>query len=72
MKNGLNLVKSPMNYVGGKYRLLSQILPLFPTKIDTFVDLFCGGLDVTLNINADKIIANDRLTPLIDIYIYIV
>ena len=72
MKNVTGLVKSPMNYVGGKYKLLPQILPLFPTKIDTFVDLFCGGLDVTLNVNANKIIANDRITQLIDIYIYIV
>ena len=70
MKNATNLIKSPMNYIGGKYKLLPQILPLFPTKIDTFVDLFCGGLDVTLNVNANKIIANDRITQLIDIYIY--
>ena len=35
------LIKSPMNYVGGKYKLLPQILPLFPENIDTFVDMFC-------------------------------
>lgn len=36
-------IKSPLNYIGGKYRLLKQILPLFPANIDTFVDLFSGG-----------------------------
>lgn len=28
MKN--NFVKSPLNYTGGKYKLLSQIIPLLP------------------------------------------
>ena len=37
-------IKSPLNYVGGKYRLLKQIIPLFPKEIDTFVDLFSGEL----------------------------
>lgn len=37
--------KNPFNYVGGKYKLLPQILSLFPSHIDTFVDLFGGGRD---------------------------
>ena len=65
----MNYIKSPMNYIGGKYKLLPQILPLFPKSINTFVDLFCGGLDVSLNVNADRVIANDNLSQLIDIYI---
>ena len=28
-----NFIKSPLNYVGGKYKILSQIIPLFPTDI---------------------------------------
>ena len=35
---------SPMNYIGGKYKLLPQILPLFPEFTGTFVDLFCGDV----------------------------
>lgn len=35
-------LKNPFNYVGAKYKLLSQILPLFPSEIHTFVDLFGG------------------------------
>lgn len=62
-------IKSPLNYIGGKYRILSQILPLFPRKIDTFVDLFCGGCSVGINIHqAQKIICNDNLKFLIDFY----
>ena len=33
-------IKSPMNYTGGKYKLLHQIEPLFPENINLFVDLF--------------------------------
>ncbi len=52
-------VASPLNYIGGKYRILDQIIPHFPDNINTFVDLFAGGFNVGININADKIIAND-------------
>ena len=57
-----------MNYTGGKYKLLPQILPLFPTEINTFVDLFTGGGNIAVNVNANKIIANDNETHVIDIY----
>ena len=62
------IVKSPLNYIGGKYKILPQILPLFPNKIDTFVDLFAGGCNVGINTKANKIIFNDNLTYLIDFF----
>lgn len=52
-------IKSPLNYVGGKTKLLPQLYPLFPKDINTFVDLFCGGGNVGININANKVIYND-------------
>ena len=52
-------IKSPLNYVGGKYKLLKEILPLFPNNIDTFVDLFGGGFNVGINVNAEHIVYND-------------
>lgn len=52
-------IKSPFNYLGGKYKLLTQILPLFPKDIDVFVDLFCGGCDVGINVDCDIVIFND-------------
>ncbi len=61
-------VKSPLNYIGGKYKLLPQILPLFPENIRCFVDLFTGGCNVGVNIHAENIICNDNLTYLIDLY----
>jgi len=58
-----------MNYTGGKYKLLKQILPLFPETINgRFIDLFCGGIDITINTKANKIIANDLNRKIIEIY----
>lgn len=61
-------IKSPLNYIGGKYKLLPQITPYFPNDIGTFVDLFCGGCNVSMNIQADKIICNDINTKIIELY----
>lgn len=67
---GLRYLRSPLNYIGGKYRILNQILPRFPNDIDTFVDLFCGGMNVSINVNAPHILANDKLAPIVDMYQY--
>jgi DNA adenine methylase Dam len=58
-KINLEIIQSPLNYTGGKYKLLSQILPLFPKQIDIFVDLFCGGGNVGINVNSQRVIFND-------------
>ncbi|MFL4359520.1 Dam family site-specific DNA-(adenine-N6)-methyltransferase [Streptococcus uberis] len=52
-------IKSPLNYIGGKYKLLEQILPHFPTDIETFIDVFSGGANVGINVQAKKHIFND-------------
>lgn len=56
---------SPLNYIGGKARILDQILPYFPINIDFFVDLFCGGCNVGINTKANYHIYNDASSPLI-------
>lgn len=61
-------IKSPMNYIGGKYKLLPQIEKLFPPAINTMVDLFCGGCDVSVNTIAKNIYANDINNFVIDIF----
>lgn len=63
-----NFISSPLNYMGGKYKLLPQIMPLFPQDISVALDLFCGGASVGINIKADNIILNDSLTQLTQIY----
>ena len=60
-----NYISSPLNYIGGKARILDQLLPLMPTDIDIFVDLFCGGCNVGMNVPAEHTIYNDTSKPLI-------
>lgn len=64
----IDYLKNPFNYIGGKYKLLPQILPLFPKKIDKFVDLFGGGGEVSLNVNAKQVVYNDKRKPLVNIF----
>ena len=66
MKN--DFIKSPLNYTGGKSKLLPQIYPLFPAKIGTFVDVFCGGANVGINIHANHVIYNDNNQYLIGLF----
>lgn len=61
-------IKSPLNYIGGKYKILPQIFPLFPKDVDCFVDLFAGGANVGINSTAKSIILNDNLVYLVEMY----
>lgn len=62
-------IKSPMNYTGGKYKLLPQIMPLMVcAKPKRFIDLFCGGANVAVNFHSDKVIASDNNEKVIEIY----
>lgn len=55
-----DLVPSALNYTGGKFKLLPQILPFFPGDIDIALDLFCGGCNVGINLDCDRVILNDK------------
>ena len=61
-------LKSPLNYIGGKYKLLPQLIEFFPEKINTFVDLFSGGFNVGINVDCYKVVCNDMNTFIIDLY----
>ncbi|WP_237800069.1 Dam family site-specific DNA-(adenine-N6)-methyltransferase [Corynebacterium accolens] len=65
------LLKSPLNYVGGKYRLLKQILPYFPDEIETYVEPFGGAGNVGINVQADYYIFNDMNSELIAMLQYL-
>lgn len=62
------MIESPLNYTGGKSKILSQIIPLFPKNINCFVDLFCGGCNVGLNVNSKRVIYNDNNSYIIELY----
>lgn len=40
----MKIIKSPLNYIGGKYKILPQIIPLFPKKINKFVVVYGSTL----------------------------
>lgn len=52
--------KSPLNYTGGKHKLLPQITKLFPSNIDTFYDIFAGGANVGINADAKNVICIEK------------
>ncbi len=66
----MNYIKSPLNYVGGKFKILPQLLPLFPKDRSFFIDLFGGGANVTINIDAEIIVYNDTLTQVVNFLSY--
>lgn len=55
----MKLRRSPLFYVGDKYKLAAQLLPLFPKEIGLFVEPFAGGGSISLNVDAKKIVLND-------------
>lgn len=68
IKEKISHVKSPLNYIGGKYKLLNQITPKFPEDIEVFFDVFAGGCNVGVNVNCRKLILNDNIPYLIDMF----
>lgn len=53
-------------YTGNKQKLLADLKPLFP-KYDRFIDAFCGGLSVSLNVDG-PVLANDIQPQIIDMF----
>ena len=62
------ILHSPLNYTGGKERILPFLLDLFPKDIGCFYDMFCGGLNVSLNVESKSVVANDINTRLMGIF----
>lgn len=64
--------RSPLFYVGDKYKLMKQLIGLFPQEVDTFYEPFVGGGTVFLNIKANKYYLNDNDKNLIAIHKFLV
>lgn len=62
------MIQSPLNYTGGKFKLLPQILPLFPKNIEHFFDIFCGGCNVGINVKCKETTFIDCNQQLIYLY----
>ncbi len=60
--------RSPLFYVGDKYKLMKQLVDFFPAEIDNFYEPFTGGGTVFLNIKAKKYYINDIDKHLVNIH----
>lgn len=65
------VVKSPLNYTGGKAKLIPQISKKLPDNIDVFYDVFSGGANVAINMDAQIIKCVDINPYLIELMNYI-
>ena len=60
--------RSPIFYMGNKYKLLKDLIPLFPDTCDIFVDLFGGSGCVSMNYKGTKeTIYNELNTNIVEL-----
>lgn len=59
------IFRSPLFYVGDKYKLIREIRSYFPKNIGTFIEPFVGGGSVFMNVKAENYCLND-----IDFYVF--
>ena len=64
----LKTYRSPLFYVGDKYKLLPEIKRYFPKKINRFIEPFTGGGSVFLNVKANEYLLNDIDTNVINLH----
>jgi len=70
--NKKELIRSPLFYVGDKYKILNQILNIFPKNINSFYEPFIGGGSVFLNVDAKNYFLNDIDNYLVNIHKYLI
>ena len=67
--------RSPLFYIGDKFKLLDQLKDRFPKKINNFIKFiepFIGGGSVFLNIHASNYLLNDRDKHLIGLHKHLI
>ncbi len=62
------LVAPVLKWVGGKRQLISDIEPLIPKRISTYVEPFVGGGAVLFHLQPKKAIINDYNQELMNVY----
>ena len=64
--------RSPLFYMGDKFKLLDQLKNKFPKKINNFIEPFTGGGSVFLNVDANNYFLNDRDKYLIGLHNHLI
>lgn len=63
--------RSPLFYVGDKYKLINEIKACFPQDINTFIEPFVGGGSVFMNVTATDYALNDLDSKVIALHQYL-
>ena len=66
-----NIMRSPLFYVGDKYKLIDEIKSHFPSIINRLIEPFVGGGSVFLNVEARSYLLNDIDKTVIDLHNYL-
>lgn len=64
--------RSPLFYVGDKYKLMKQLIDLFPEEVENYYEPFAGGGTVFLNIKAQNYFVNDIDKHLVNIHKFLI
>ncbi|MCZ2276305.1 MAG: Dam family site-specific DNA-(adenine-N6)-methyltransferase [Bacteroidia bacterium] len=72
MTNHSKTYRSPLFYVGDKYKIYPKIRRYFPKTINRFIEPFTGGGSVFLNVNANEYLLNDIDTNVINIHQFLI
>ena len=68
MINKTKVFRSPLFYVGDKYKLYPKISKYFPERINRFIEPFAGGGSVFLNVDTNEYLLNDIDSNVITIH----
>ena len=72
MTNHKSTYRSPLFYVGDKYKIYPKISKYFPKTVNRFIEPFTGGGSVFLNIKAKQYLLNDIDTNVIAIHRFLI
>jgi len=66
------LYRSPLFYVGDKYKLINEIKQYFPANISNFIEPFAGGGSVFMNVIAEKYFLNDIDKNVVSLHTFLI
>lgn len=64
-------IRSPFFYVGDKYKIMPQIINLFPDNINNYYEPFLGGGSSAMYVKANQYILNDNNKNVIDLHKFV-
>ena len=61
-------IEPPFKWIGGKRRLVKEIINLFPNSYTTLYELFFGAGALTFHLHPENVVINDFSSELINFY----